>query len=113
MGHKMSNTATIKDNHLYITYEIYDYGYRTKQKIIPLENIECIKANVGKRGGMHTWSIRGYDPEYSNQEYNKDRKRDIQLFCGDRKDTDLLALIRELLQNCNYREATEDGGAPW
>lgn len=45
------NTATIKDNHLYINYEIYDYGYRTKQKIIPLEDIECIKAKVGVRGG--------------------------------------------------------------
>ena len=32
-GIVMSNTATLKDNHLYINYEIYDYGYRTKQLI--------------------------------------------------------------------------------
>lgn len=109
----MSNTATVKDNHLYITYEVYDYGYRTKQKIIPLEDIECIKANVGARGGMHTWSLRGYNPEYSNEEWHKDNPRDVEIFSGDRKDSELIEQITKLLPNCKYYETTEEGGSPW
>lgn len=109
----MSNTATIKDNHLYITYEIYDFGYKTKQKIIPLENIECIKATVGVRGGMHTWSLRGYDPEYSGDEWHKDNPRDIEIYSGDRKDTELIDQIRELIPSCKYLEKVESGGSPW
>jgi len=107
------NTATIKDNHLYITYEYYDYGHKVGRKIIPLEDIECIKAKVGKKGGMHTWSLRGYHPEYSDKDYNKDRRRDIEIYCGDRKDTDLIDQITKLLPNLKYIEETESGGAAW
>lgn len=109
----MNNTATLKDKHLYITYEIYDYGYRTEQKIIPVKDIECIKATVGKKGGMHTWSLKGYDPEYSEMEWHKDNPRDVDIYTGDRKDTELIKQITELLPNCKYYEQTEDGGAPW
>lgn len=109
----MSNTATIKDNHLYITYEVYDYGYRTKQKIIPVEDIECIKANVGVRGGMHTWSLRGYSHEYSESEWHKDNPRDVEIYTGDRKDTDLIEQITKLLPDCKYHETVETGGAAW
>lgn len=108
----MSNDVVLKDNHLYISYEVYDYGIRTKQKIIPVENIEYIKANVGKRGGMHTWSIKGYHPEYSESIY-KDKPRDVDIFTGDRKDTHLIKQITDLLPNCKYIEVQEDGGAPW
>lgn len=104
--------AEIIDNHLYLTYEIYDYGYRTKQKIIPVKDIECIKAKVGKRGGMHTWSIRGYHPEYSNSIY-KDNPRDVAIFTGDRKDTDLIDQILEVMPKLDYYEEVEDGGSPW
>lgn len=109
----MPNTATLKDNHLYINYEVYNYGLKTKQKIIPVEDIECIKASVGIKGGMHTWSLRGYNPEYSNESYNKGRERDITIYSGDRKDSELIEQITELLPNCKYIETVESGGASW
>lgn len=109
----MSNTATLKDNHLYLTYDVYDYGHKVRQKIIPVEDIECIKAKIGKGGGMHTWVLKGYNPEYSNESYNKDNPRDVQIFAGDRKDTDLIYQILEVLPNCKYIEEVEEGGAPW
>ena len=109
----MSNTANIKDNHLYITYEYYDYGHKQGRKIIPIEDIECIKATVGTKGGMHTWSVRGYHPQYSERDWHKDKKRDVELFCGDRKDTELIEQITKLLPDCKYIEEVEDGGSPW
>lgn len=109
----MSNTATIKDNHLYITYDYYDYGHQEGRKIIPLKDIECIKAKVGTKGGMHTWSIRGYHPEYSERDWNKDKKRDIEIFSGDRKNTELIEQITNLLPNCEYLEEVESGGSAW
>ena len=112
-GDIVSNTATLKDNHLYITYDYYDYGQREGRKIIPIEDIERIVANVGKRGGMHTWSLRGYHPEYSELDYNKDKKRDIEIYIRDRKDCDLIEQIITLLPDCKYFEITESGGAAW
>ena len=109
----MSNTATVKDNHLYITYDYYDYGPKEGRKIIPIADIECIKATVGSKGGMHTWSLMGYHPEYSELDYNKDEKRDQELFSGDRKDSELIGQITKLLPNCKYLEKVEGGGAPW
>jgi len=107
--------AEIKDNHLYIRYEVYyEYsGLTTKTKIIPLKDIKYIEAKVGKRGGMHLWYLCGYHPEYSELEYNKDEKFDQHLHTGDRKDTDLLDKIREVLPNVKYIEEVEGGGAPW
>jgi hypothetical protein len=107
------NSVELKDNHLYITYEYYDFGYQTGRKIIPVEDIECIKATVGTKGGMHTWSIRGYHPEYSEKDWNKDKKRDIEIYCGDRKDSDLIDKVMELLPDCKYYETVESGGAGW
>lgn len=105
----MSDLVTIKDNHLHITYSYYDYGNQVGRKIIPLEDIECIKATVGKQGGMHTWSLRGYSPEYSKNKND----RDIQIHSGDRKNTELIDMILALLPNCEYKETIEGGGAPW
>jgi hypothetical protein len=102
----MSNTATLKDNHLYITYESYP-GYDSK--IIPVENIECIKANVGVRGGMHTWSLRGHEERYANIY----EPRDVPIFSGDRKSTDLIEKIMVVLPDLKYVEKVENGGAPW
>ena len=107
------NTAILKDNHLHITYEYYDNGHRIGRKIIPVGDIECIKATVGPQRGMHTWSVRGYHPEYSEQDYNKDRKRDIEIYSGDRKDTELIKQITKLLPNCKYYEKEESGSSPW
>jgi len=109
----MSNTATLKDNHLHITYDSYDYGHRERRKIIPVEDIECIKASVGVRGGMHTWSVRGYDPEHSEYDWNKNKKRDVEIFSGDRKSTDLIEKIMVVLPDLKYIEKVENGGAPW
>jgi hypothetical protein len=109
----MSNKATIKDNHLYITYEYYDNGHQEGRKIIPLEDIECIKADIGVRGGMHTWSIMGYNPEYSERDWHKDNPRDVAIFSGGRKDTELIKQITKLLPDCKYIERVESGGSPW
>jgi hypothetical protein len=109
----MSTTATLKDNHLHITYEYYDYGNREGHKIIPIEDIECIKATVGSKGGMHTWYLMGYHPEYSNLKWQKDNPRDVELYSGDRKDAELIDQITTLLPNCKYIEKVESGGAPW
>ena len=106
----MSNTATLKDNHLYITYESYP-GYDTK--IIPVEDIECIKANVGVRGGMHTWSLRGYHPRYSTSDWSKGKERDMEIFSGGRKSTDLIEKIMVVLPDLKYIKKVENGGAPW
>lgn len=108
----MSKDVMLKDNHLYITYEYYDYGHRTGRKIIPVEDIDCIKAKVGTKGGMHTWSIRGYHPEYSESIY-KDKPRDVEIFNGDRKDTHLIEQITDLLPDCKYIKEVESGGAAW
>lgn len=102
----MSNTVVLKDNHLYITYESYP-GY--DKKIIPVEDIECIKANVGVRGGMHTWDLRGDNERYSRL-YDK---RDVPIFSGDRKNADLIEKIMAVLPNIKYHEKVENGGAPW
>lgn len=107
------NTAKVEDNHLYITYDYYDYGRREGRQIIPIKDIECIKAKVGPQGGMHTWSVRGYDPHYSELDYNKNEKRDIEIYCGDRKDKELIQMIRDLLPDIKYIETTESGGAGW
>ena len=109
----MTNTVTLQDNHLHITYDYYDYGHRTGRKIIPVGDIECIKATVGPKGGMHTWSLRGYHPEHSESEWNKDRKRDISIYEGDRTDSELIKQITDLLPSCKYYEKVEGGGAPW
>lgn len=109
----MGNTAELVDNHLHITYQYYDNGHRVGKDIIPVADIECIKAKVGPQGGMHTWSVRGYDSRYSNESYNKGKERDIELYCGDRKDKELIEQIIKLLPNCKYHEKKEDGGAPW
>lgn len=101
------NNAEIKDNHLYITYEVYDYGIQIKRKIIPLEDIECIKAVFGPRGGLHSWSIRGDSAEYRNL-YDK---RDVPLHSGGRKSWDLIEKIQKLLPDLKYVEETESGGA--
>jgi hypothetical protein len=107
------NGVELKDNHLYITYNYYDYGYRIGHKIIPVKDIECIKAKIGTQGGMHTWSIRGYDPKYSNESYNKGKERDQEIYCGDRKDTELIDQIKKLLPNIKYYKKVEGGGSPW
>lgn len=109
----MSNTVKLEDNHLYITYDYYDYGHRVGRQIIPIKDIECIKAKVGRQGGMHTWSIRGYHPEYSKEDYNKGKERDVEIYSGDRKDRELIEQILKLLPNCKYYEKVEGGGAPW
>ena len=80
---------------------------------IPLANIECIKATVGPQGGMHTWSIRGYEPKYSDSGYFDDRKRDIEIFSGDRKSYYLIDEIMKVLPDIKYHEKVEGGGAPW
>lgn len=105
--------VTLENNHLYITYEYYDYGRKVGRKIIPVKNIECIKANVGARGGMHTWSVIGYNPEYSNESYNKGKEREQSIHSGDRKDSHLIDEIIELMPNIKYIEIKENGGAPW
>lgn len=102
-------TAELKDNHLHISYEVYDYGIKQKRKIIPVEDIECIKANVGVRGGMHMWSIRGDNAEYEDIY----PKRDVPIFYGDRKNSELINKIMELLPNLKYIEKVESGGAGW
>lgn len=109
----MDNAVILKDNHLYITHEYYDYGRKIGRKIIPVEDIECIKATVGPKGGMHSWSIRGYHAVYSNESYNKGKERDIEIFNGGRKDQYLIEQIQSLLPNCEYHERVEGGGAPW
>ncbi len=109
----MSNSVELKDGHLYITYEYYDYGHQIGRKIIPIEDIEYIKATVGVRGGMHGWSIKGYNPQYSEHEYNKKCKRDIEIFSGGRKTSELIGQIRKLLPDCKYVETVEGGGTPW
>ena len=103
------NTAELKDNHLHITYEIYDYGVKQKRKIIPVSDIECIKASVGVRGGMHSWSLRGDNLEYKDLY----PARDVPIFSGDRKNSDLIDKIMELLPNLEYIEKVESGGAAW
>jgi hypothetical protein len=107
------NKAEVKDKHLYITHEYYGAGGLTiGREIIPLEDIECIKATLGTRGGMHTWSLRGYHPEYSESIY-KDKPRDVSIFHGGRKNADLIDKIREALPELKYHEEVETGGAPW
>lgn len=105
------NKAEIKDNHLHITYEYYDYGHQIGRKIIPLEDIECLKATYGPRGGLHSWSINGYDPQYSDSGYFEDEKRDIAIFSGGRKTADLIEQIQKLLPNLKCHEKVESGGA--
>jgi hypothetical protein len=105
----MSNTVELKDNHLHITYEVYDYGPKQKRKIIPIKDIECIKARVGSRGGMHTWDLRGDSVEYRDIY----PERDVPIFSGDRKNSDLIEKIMVLLPDIKYLEETENGGAPW
>ena len=109
----MENAVVIRDKHLYITYQYYDNGHRTDRKIIPIEDVECIEATFGPRGGLHLWYLKGYHPEYSNLDYNKKEKRNQELFVGDRKDYHILQQVRDLLPNVEYREETESGGAPW
>lgn len=107
------NLAKLEDHHLYITYEYYDYGRRTGRKIIPVSDVECIKATVGPQGGMHSWSVVGYHPEYSDMEYNKGKERDIEIFSGGRKNSELIGKIMELMPDIKYIEQKENGGAAW
>ena len=107
------NKAEVKDNHLYITHEYYGAGGHTiGRKIIPLEDIECMRVRKGIRGGLHLWSVNGYHPEYSESIY-KEKPRDVELFSGDRKTADLIDKIREVLPELKYHEEVEAGGAPW
>lgn len=99
----------LKDNHLHITYEVYDYGMKTRRKIIPVADIECIKAKVGVRGGMHTWDVRGDSIEYRDIY----PERDVPIFSGDRKDSDLIEKIMAVLPDIKYFEEVEAGGSPW
>jgi len=109
------NSATLKDDYLHINSQAYSSykGRYMHTTIIPIEDIECIKASVGKQGGMHTWSVKGYNAEYSNSSYNKGKERDIDIFSGDRKNSELIDEIRELLPKLKYKEKVETGGAPW
>ena len=105
----------IVEDQLQITDEFYSSyrGRYLETKILPLVDIERIEANVGPKGGMHTWAVKGYDVNYSNKEYYKGRERDIEIFTGDRKNSHLIDEIRQLLPTIEYREKVEDGGAPW
>lgn len=94
----MSNIE-VKDNHLYISYEYYStsiMGYTSERKIIPLNEIKCIEAIVGSRGGMHSWSIK-----------NKQGK---DLVAFGRKHNDVLEKVEELLPDVEYIENIESGG---
>ena len=108
----MNDTKPVKivEDYLFIRHEEYsEYkGRYMKTDVIPLADIECIKANVGPRGGMHSWAVKGYHPEYSE---NNDR--DISIFSGDRKDSHLIDEIIKVLPEIKYHEKVEDGGAAW
>lgn len=105
------NSAKLVDNYLHINSQAYSQyqGRYMHTTVIPLEDIEYIKATVGKQGGMHTWAIRGYNPEYSDTK----KDRDVTIYSGDRKDSELIDEIRDLLPKLKYKEKVEGGGAPW
>ena len=113
----MNDTKSVRivEDQLQITDQFYSSyrGRYTETKVIPLANIECIKAKVGVKGGMHTWALKGYDPNYSDNDYNKGSERDIDLFCGGRKNYHLIDEIMKALPHIKYHEKVEDGGAPW
>lgn len=103
--------AEIKEDKLHITSEYYDIykGRYTDTTIVPVEDVERIEAKVGPRGGMHVWSVIGYNPKYSKDKSD----RSVQVYNGDRKDSELIEQIVKLLPKIKYDEKTENGGAPW
>ena len=95
------NSAVLENDKLYITSETYSSfrGRYMDTTVVEVSDIDCIKAKVGKQGGMHTWAIKD--------------KEDNDLYYGDRKDSDLIEQITKLMPKIKYHKKVEGGGAPW
>lgn len=96
------DTATIKENHLYLKYSFFSvesFCTRQHEEIIPIDRISSVEYKVGPKGGDHGWAILSTEKrDYLVNDETEFQCKEITSFGKKHSELrdDIIALLRPL-----------------